>query len=73
MTSKNTKTRIEGLVELNVAPAKLKGSDAIALIHGKTRIILVDTAGDATAAGKYWSTHTQTGCYRRAALWRRLL
>jgi len=57
--SKNTKTRIEGLVELGVSPAKLKTSDAIALIHGKTRIVLVDIAGDPTAAGKYWSTHTK--------------
>jgi len=58
MTSKNTKTRIEGLVALGVDPAKLKSSDAIALVHGKTRIVLVDIAGDATAAGKFWSTHT---------------
>jgi hypothetical protein len=58
MTTKSTKTRIEGLVALGVEPAKLKSNDSIALVQGRTRIILIDQAGDATAAGKYWSTHT---------------
>ena len=58
MTSKNTETRIENLVALGVGPAKLKSNDTIALVHGKTLIILVDQAGDPTASGKYWSTHT---------------
>ena len=58
MTTKSTKTRIESLVALGVEPAKLKSNDSIALVQCRTRIILIDQAGDPTAAGKHWSAHT---------------
>ncbi len=73
MTSKNTRARIEALVALGVEPSKLKSNDTIALVHGKTRIALVDQAGDATAAGRYWGDHTnlelpQGGFMRQVAV-----
>ena len=58
MTSKHTKTRVANRVALGIEPSKLKSSDTIALVHGKTRIILVDQAGNATASGEFWSGHT---------------
>ncbi len=58
MTSKATKLKIASLVAAGVQPGKLKSSDTIALVQGRTRIVLVDQAGDPTASGRYWSEQT---------------
>ena len=58
MASKRARQRVDALVAAGVNPTRLKGSEAIALVQGRSRVKLVEESGRASAAGRYWAKKT---------------
>ena len=53
--NKSSRTRIDQFIADEVAPTRLKGSEAMALKADKSIIKLVDDTGASTTAGRYWA------------------
>jgi hypothetical protein len=58
MPRRRDREAVDALIAAGVTPSKLKGSEGISLVQGKSRIRLVSNDGAVTKQGRYWEQKT---------------
>jgi hypothetical protein len=58
MLRRRDREAVDALIAAGVTPSKLKGSEGISLVQGKSRIRLVSNDGAVTKQGRYWEQKT---------------